>query len=816
MKKRLLHLCLMFVAVFTVVILMQPTEVHAEEKYCYICEDMVEFCNYCGDWCMVCYTGCDSCMACEDCLQLCTVCEDVCAVCNVGCDTCWICEDCIKVCQNCDACLECAGDGCGNGCEQLCEDCCSENDARCVICHECVLCVSIKCEECGFCTDCAPECQACGACMECGGDGCENDCGVLCEDCVDGNEGAACAECGQCVFCITLACDDCNLCEDCLADGLACPICEECTNCRSDEVCENCGVCWNCAPVCLSCESACQECSVLCDDCGEYCEDCAILCPDCGVCENCAQLCEECGLCESCAELCDDCGACEDCVELCEICNELCRDCSFEWCEECNACENCVEMCDDCGAICEDCADGWCTECYTCSNCEELCSECGELCRGCAFEWCADCGSCESCAEMCSECGEICETCATAFCPSCDSCGDCEIICDECGECGSCCGCDGEGDDGGDSDEVHTHDTTKVAGFDPTCTEDGQRTYYTCDCGLWFEDAAATRQITSKKNVIIPAGHDYGKMIAGTDPVHTVDRLEPGMQPHYICVDCGNYFTTNKKETDLDSLVIPAPEHTYGEDWAYKGSDGHGKACGCGAVDTIHPHIPGAEATDTTAQLCQECGYVMKPAKNHIHKLSRVPGKAPTCTTKGQKEYYTCDCGKWFEDAEGKTEITLITSIVIPAGHKYGSLIPEKPATHTPEGEIQPGMKEHYVCTDCGTYFDAKKQKKSEDKLSINKVEHRFYDEDHNGQCDDCEKVLEALAAEQEQTNKPTKNETQDDSQIKGKEYSGTPWWLILLLALLATGGGVLGALLLIKKKDDLEKTENGKKENAE
>jgi DNA-directed RNA polymerase subunit RPC12/RpoP len=194
----------------------------------------------------------------------------------------------------------------------------------------------------------------------------------------------------------------------------------------------------------------------------------------------------------------------------------------------------------------------------------------------------------------------------------------------------------------------------------------------------------------------------------------------------------------------------------------------------------------------------------MKPAKNHIHKLSRVPGKAPTCTTKGQKEYYTCDCGKWFEDAEGKTEITLSTSIVSPAAHEYGSLIPEKPATHTPEGEIQPGMKEHYVCAECGTHFDANKQKKTEDKLAVEKVEHRFYDEDHNGQCDDCEKILKALAAEQEQPNQPTENGNQTEEK-DADTGSGTPWWIVLLLALLATGGGILVALLLLKKKEKTE-----------
>lgn len=48
------------------------------------------------------------------------------------------------------------------------------------------------------------------------------------------------------------------------------------------------------------------------------------------------------------------------------------------------------------------------------------------------------------------------------------------------------------------------------------------------------------------------------------------------------------------------------------------------------------------------------------------HKLTAVPAKAATTTAEGNKAYWTCDCGKWFADADGKTEITDKTSVVIP------------------------------------------------------------------------------------------------------------------------------------------------------
>ena len=48
------------------------------------------------------------------------------------------------------------------------------------------------------------------------------------------------------------------------------------------------------------------------------------------------------------------------------------------------------------------------------------------------------------------------------------------------------------------------------------------------------------------------------------------------------------------------------------------------------------------------------------------HTLKKVEAVAPTTTSEGNSEYYICDCGKMFEDAEGTKEITDPTSVVIP------------------------------------------------------------------------------------------------------------------------------------------------------
>jgi len=64
----------------------------------------------------------------------------------------------------------------------------------------------------------------------------------------------------------------------------------------------------------------------------------------------------------------------------------------------------------------------------------------------------------------------------------------------------------------------HTHQGTLVAGKDAACTEAGSKAYYTCGCGMFFEDEDCTREIIDLDSwKTIPAlGHEFedGKCIA--------------------------------------------------------------------------------------------------------------------------------------------------------------------------------------------------------------------------------------------------------------------------------------------------------------
>ena len=83
-------------------------------------------------------------------------------------------------------------------------------------------------------------------------------------------------------------------------------------------------------------------------------------------------------------------------------------------------------------------------------------------------------------------------------------------------------------------------------------------------------------------------------------------------------------------------------------------------------------------------------------ATTETHDLTLVPEQEPTCTEAGHGQYYSCsDCGKYFSDAQGTTEISL-DDIAIPAlGHDL-HFVEAKESTCTQEGNIA-----YYDCSRC-------------------------------------------------------------------------------------------------------------------
>ena len=84
-------------------------------------------------------------------------------------------------------------------------------------------------------------------------------------------------------------------------------------------------------------------------------------------------------------------------------------------------------------------------------------------------------------------------------------------------------------------------------------------------------------------------------------------------------------------------------------------------------------------------------------------------GQSATCTDNGWNDYYKCECGKYYEDANCQISIPDLDAWKVGAGkiaasHNYGTLITATPEKHT-QTELVAGIAAHYQCSVCDKYF---------------------------------------------------------------------------------------------------------------
>jgi len=295
------------------------------------------------------------------------------------CSECYVCDACNKLCIECGVCESCSGNEICDGCsdfevgDSICEECAIDRGSHCPNCNECYIEAVSWCAECGACESCTEICDGCSVNLGHG---------LLCVDCAAQGEGH-CPDCGECYFEVQGWCEECRactnciptcdycseeegmiICEECARDeGLHCPDCSECYGEANGDLCEECGICGNCAEICTT-HMLCIECAVSegyhcqnCETCGEE----EIICEDCGErCSACAdEFCYDCNLCSECVQICPGCGACSSCAEICENCGEYCSECEGI----CDDCGLCLVCCEDFAAFegC-DCSDWVCIE----------------------------------------------------------------------------------------------------------------------------------------------------------------------------------------------------------------------------------------------------------------------------------------------------------------------------------------------------------------------------------------------------------------------------------------------------------------------
>ena len=142
-----------------------------------------------------------------------------------------------------------------------------------------------------------------------------------------------------------------------------------------------------------------------------------------------------------------------------------------------------------------------------------------------------------------------------------------------------------------------------------------------------------------------------------TEPVpatgHTPDAAVRENIVAATCTTAGSYdevvyCTACRNEVSRTQKTIDKLAHDYDTTkWVKTDENQHGHKCkNCDAITDLTAHVPGAAATETTPQLCTECGYVIAPATHPVHTWVFVAETPATCNAAGEREHYKCACGR--------------------------------------------------------------------------------------------------------------------------------------------------------------------------
>lgn len=246
----------------------------------------------------------------------------------------------------------------------------------------------------------------------------------------------------------------------------------------------------------------------------------------------------------------------------------------------------------------------------------------------------------------------------------------------------------------------HSYDSGTVT-KEATCSESGEKTYtcsvcgktktetvealahtYDHDCDTDCNVCGYVREITHAYEWASDGVNHWQECsVCGdqteSEPCTHAEELTCNDEQHgYACSVCGLFAQAEDHafDNDCDSLCEVCGytreiTHIYSETWT-SGPDGHWHECvNCGDQLEIVPHTPGDEATETTDQICLDCGYILQVAGNHEHTMG----------------------GDWLSDEEGHWFLCVCHVYTDPEPHTWDEgVIDEAAATVT------------YTCTVCG------------------------------------------------------------------------------------------------------------------
>lgn len=249
-----------------------------------------------------------------------------------------------------------------------------------------------------------------------------------------------------------------------------------------------------------------------------------------------------------------------------------------------------------------------------------------------------------------------------------------------------------------DPNDPARHSLVKTDAKAPTCTDDGNRAYWTCaECGNIFSDESGINQTTLADVTIYATGHSLTHHDAVAHTCTTNGNVE-----YWDCSVCTMTFSDADGKKEIDDIVDPAPGHnwdtayasnethhwhnctnancpiteddqkdgyavhTYGKDWISDNDENHYHACSkCGDKTDVTAHsydngmitTPATETTEGvktyTCSVCNHTKTETVPKLIHTHKLSEDYSKDETghwhtcsgCDEKVDFEAHTEDSG---------------------------------------------------------------------------------------------------------------------------------------------------------------------------
>ena len=254
---------------------------------------------------------------------------------------------------------------------------------------------------------------------------------------------------------------------------------------------------------------------------------------------------------------------------------------------------------------------------------------------------------------------------------------------------------------------TNQHALIKTAAKAATCTEDGNKEYWTCEhCKKYFlsdDTNPETAKAVEQAEFIIPASHKLTKVEA-KDPTCTED----GNKEYWTCEHCGKYFLSDDtnpeiaKAVEQSEFIIPA-SHELTKVKEEKAptctEDGNKEYWTC---EHCKKYFLSDDTNPETAKAVEQSETVI-PAS---HKLTKVDAKAVTCAENGNKEYWICEhCKQYFlsDDTNPETAKAVeLSETVIPAlKHKNATTRGAFEPTET-----EPGYSGDRYCPDCDTVLE--------------------------------------------------------------------------------------------------------------